>query len=189
MEASMPARSWSSALFLPFDLVVAATTNWDTAIRAAREVRAIDGEWLDMCLVERNSGAPDAEAAPERVAPLLALIDRRGLDAKAIRNAYPSMMTALQAACLDCRERADCMKCLDNALPPEAFRSFCPNTARLDALSLMLAQARPRAVSANREDGRVNGCASGRGARGKRDPKPVPGFADRISGQAARLDG
>jgi hypothetical protein len=43
-------QTWSTGLFLPFDWAVALTEEADLTVRTAREVRAIDQEYLDVLL-------------------------------------------------------------------------------------------------------------------------------------------
>lgn len=120
----------------PLDWFFASLGEYGRLLAAAAELRAIDCECMQTMLESRMS-EPDP-ASPEqvdKVANLMRMLASLDLDAEAIRIRQPEVMQALETACSGCTKRSRCDHELASGTAARAFAEFCPNAARLTALS------------------------------------------------------
>ncbi|AWN42788.1 DUF6455 family protein [Methylobacterium durans] len=121
----------------PFDPfgVIASMGEWCCLLKAARELREVDGEMMATMLEASAAGlapvGPDAVANVRSIANLMRSLN---LDVEAIRRRAPEAMRELEAACLRCTQRGRCARELWAGTAADAYPEFCPNAARLDQL-------------------------------------------------------
>ncbi|GJD76364.1 heavy-metal resistance [Methylobacterium goesingense] len=121
----------------PFDPfgIVASMEAWCCLLEAAREIRNVDQEMMMTMLKPKTPGpAPVSAEAAAKLRSIVELMRSLNLDPDAIRQRQPAAMRALEAACLDCRDRSRCARALRAGTAAATYREFCPNGARLDQL-------------------------------------------------------
>ncbi|GJE04462.1 DUF6455 family protein [Methylobacterium isbiliense] len=121
----------------PFDPfgIVASMGEWCCLLKAARELKDVDGEMMETMLDASATGpVPEGPEAVAKVHSIVNLMRSLSLDAEAVRQRDPETMQTLEAACLRCTQRGRCARELWAGTAADAYPEFCPNAARLDRL-------------------------------------------------------
>lgn len=115
--------------------VAASLHDWCCLMRAAQEIRDVDAEMMETMLEPQPpKPVPPTPDEAVKLRNLNALMRSLGLDPEAVRQGAPDAMRALEAACLQCAERARCAHALETGTAPRTYGTFCPNGSRIARL-------------------------------------------------------
>lgn len=142
----------------PLDWLTASLNEWSRFLSIAQELRDIDRECMETMLEARMAGPdplPPEEAT--KVRSLIEMLKSLELDPDVIRLKQPETMRKLEAACIVCTKRDRCDHELAAGTAADAYREFCPNAPRLNALQSVLGAAPlgevPRRATRTQGDG------------------------------------
>ena len=126
----------------PLDWLLTPLDDWCRFLMVAQELRDVDNECLDTLLEARGSGpAPLSPEEAAKVRSVIQMLQSLDLNPEAIRLTQPEVMQKLKRACLGCTERSRCDHELAAGTAAVAYREFCPNAPRLNALLSIRAAA------------------------------------------------
>jgi uncharacterized protein YjiS (DUF1127 family) len=98
-----------------------------------RQLNALDDRAIADIGIARDQIPAIASAVPDAPQLLSRMMERLGVAPELLRR-DAGLRRELQWNCVACPSRRQCRRWLKSPQPADAYRSFCPNAARLDRL-------------------------------------------------------